>query len=72
MRMSKEERIRILKSIGKYIIDNAESLVHNEPDDLINQVMIVQLQNDSEIPNFKIISSYRMRDAIVRHVEKGE
>ena len=65
MMMDRENRIKFLKNIGKYLIDNAENLVPQEKPYPTKQNIIISMDVETVEPNVTFYSHYKPMETLL-------
>lgn len=64
MMMDRENRVKFLKNIGQYIVDNAETILPKEGPHPTKQNMIVSMDAKDVIPRITFYSQYEPTETL--------
>ena len=64
MRITRENRVKLLRNIGQYLIDHADNLFPLEEPYPTTQNIIISMKPDEEVPQITFYSQYKARDTL--------
>lgn len=64
MRINRENRVKMLKNMGQYIIDHADSLIPCEKPFPTDQNILIELSVELEIPHITVTSRYNAHETL--------
>ena len=63
MMIDRENRVKIVKNVGQYIIDNAENIIPQDGH-VTRQKIVIDMAVEMEIPKVTVVDEYIVKEAL--------